>query len=66
MQGANREHGTAREVPPVLRTDTEYGVDYYSAKSRISTMDSMVKRQARARAATDEILGEPRRVKWSL
>ena len=47
------------EIPTVKRTDTESSM-YYSAPSRVST-GSVVKRQTRTRAATDEISEEPKR-----
>ena len=50
------------EVQPVKRTDTESSM-YYSAQSRIST-ESVVKRQPRTRAATDEISEQPKRITW--
>lgn len=51
-------------VHSVSRTDTEISTVYYSPKSRASTLDSMMKRQARGRVATDEYAEKPKRVTW--
>lgn len=54
------------KVPPIMRTDTEQNTTYFSARSRVSTMESLVKRQGRSRIPIDEPVDEPKRVKWNL
>jgi hypothetical protein len=58
----------APKVKQISRTGTEYSTEstYYPARSRINTMDSAIKRQARTRAATDELSEPSKKVTWNL
>jgi hypothetical protein len=54
------------DIQPVSRTDTEYSSMYYSAESRISSRSvTVVKRQTRLRAPTDEVSEEPKKVSFN-
>lgn len=51
---------------PITRTQTEQSTAYCSARSRVSTVDSLMKRQARTLVLTYKSSEEQKHVTWSL